>query len=138
MIFKTKTNEIINKIKTNNSDDIEFLDPNDTFINYIENELNIINMTRAELFKIIDIDYQNSYKIFSKTNKRPIKRDLAIKILIVLNKSFEEINQIFKKYSYPLLYPRDPRDYIIIVSLNQNHNITQLNNQLELNSHNKL
>ncbi len=129
------TNEIINDIK-HSIETIKY--PSDNFIKVeqfytlIQKRIKELSIKQINLIKEIGLDEQNGYKYLNGSKK--INRDLAIKILISLNYSFDEIQSLLKIYQYPILYPKIKRDYLIITSIINNNTVDKTNEVLSLNN----
>ncbi len=132
-MIKRNTNKIINEMKNKKAHNIErnkFLD-ND-FHTFINDKIKENNLQKIDLLKKANLDEKNGYKYLNGTKK--IKRDVALKILIILENDFDQIQNILKKYQYPVLYPKYKRDYIIISSILKKYDVDKTNEELKKNN----
>ena len=87
------------------------------FINYLDKLIKEKNISKATIIKLAGIDRTYGYQIFNG-RKNP-SRDKIIKICIAGKFTIEETNRLLSLGGYTRLYSRDPRDSIIIFSLNK-------------------
>lgn len=141
MIFNKDTEKLINGLKENsyksdNQDTLfsySFIQEHTSFNELVKSHLNRIQMSPAKLFKIIEVsDSQNAYKKLN--GSRPIERDLAIRILLAFKTPYEDVQEIFKNYEIPILYPKKTRDSIIIQSLFKKLSVDQTIDLLHSNN----
>ena len=130
------TKEIINNIKSKNTNSVIYTEDYFITINsfhiLLQNKIKELNIKSSNLISSADLDPKNGYKYLN--GKKKISRDLALKLLISLQYSFDEIQEILKIYQYPILYPKIKRDHIIISSILNNYNIIKTNELLGLNN----
>ena len=87
------------------------------FINYLAKLIKEKNISKATIIKLAGIDRTYGYQIFNG-RKNP-SRDKIIKICIAGKFTIEETNRLLSLGGYTRLYSRDPRDSIIIFSINK-------------------
>ncbi len=129
-MIKRNTNKIINEIKNKKSHNIDrnkFL--NNDFHTFINEKIKEKKLKKIDLLKRANLDEKNGYKYLNGTKK--VKRDVALKMLIILENDFDQIQSILKKYQYPVLYPKYKRDYIIISSIFKKYDVNKTNEELK-------
>ncbi|MEG1132303.1 MAG: hypothetical protein RSD77_08285 [Romboutsia sp.] len=95
------------------------------FFKYICSEKNI---SKSSLIKNSEIDRTYGYQILNGT-KKP-SRDKILKLCISANLNLEESNKALKLGNVGELYPKNPRDSVIIFGLNKNLDILKIDELL--------
>jgi hypothetical protein len=111
---------------------------------YIENEevslqtlcisdyLNLIieqqNISRARIIEKAGIDRVYGYEILR--GKKIPGRDTLLRFLISLKIEINDIQYILKNTEYPILYPKNMRDAIIIYGIQKSFDLDRLNAML--------
>lgn len=90
---------------------------NFNFIDYLDKLIKEKNISKATIIKLAGIDRTYGYQIFNG-RKNP-SRDKIIKICIAGKFTIEETNRLLSLGGYTRLYSKDPRDSIIMFSLNK-------------------
>lgn len=86
------------------------------------------NISKSSLIKNAEIDRTYGYQILSGT-KKP-SRDKILKLCISANLNLEESNKALKLGNVGELYPKNPRDSVIIFGLNKNLDILKIDELL--------
>lgn len=97
-------------------------------VELLSKRIQAIGLTKSDVLKKCDIDYKNGYKYLN--GERNFKRDLLLKILIVLQYSASEIQEILKKSKYPVLYIKHKRDLIIFEGVYKKKSLAEINDNL--------
>lgn len=135
MDFHNSTDELLNILKGEKK-----------FSNYIrENQREFISLSledclnqllsrkkldKAAVVRDSGLDRVYAYQLFNGQKKNP-SRDKLLAIFIAMKLTLEEIQTLLKHLKYPLLYPRDVRDSMIIFSIQQGYNVMNTNEKLE-------
>lgn len=90
---------------------------NFNFINYLDKLIKEKNISKANIIKLAGIDRTYGYQIFN--GRKNASRDKIIKICIAGKFTIEETNRLLSLGSYTRLYSKNPRDSIIMFSLNK-------------------
>lgn len=86
------------------------------------------NISKSSLIKNAEIDRTYGYQILNGT-KKP-SRDKILKLCISANLNLEESNKALKLGNVGELYPKNPRDSVIIFGLNKNLDILKIDELL--------
>lgn len=86
------------------------------------------NISKSLLIKNAEIDRTYGYQILNGT-KKP-SRDKILKLCISANLNLEESNKALKLGNVGELYPKNPRDSVIIFGLNKNLDILKIDELL--------
>ena len=70
-----------------------------------------------------------AYQIFSGKKDNP-SRDKVLALCIAMHLTLEEVQQLLKVTGYAVLYPKDKRDSIIIVGINNKNDVININSDL--------
>lgn len=131
------TNELFNEIqKTKNFE--TFLENNkDEMVSNNLSEcltklIRVKNKSKAEVVKKSNLNRSYAYQIFSGEKKHP-GRDKVIALCIGLELCIEETQSLLKSTGYRELYARDPKDAIVIYSLENSYDIIATNSLLDEN-----
>lgn len=124
------TDELLNILKNSSSveDYIEenFEDISDiTFTEYLNQCMQKVNMTRAEIIERSNIQKNYGYQIFDGS-KKP-SRDKVLALCFAMSLSLDETNRLLKLSDHAILYPRIKRDSIIIFALEQSTSFIDAN-----------
>lgn len=65
--------------------------------------------------------------------KKQLTRDRLLVVFFNLNYTYNEICRMLRSFHQPQLYPRDKRDYLIILGIQQNLSVDEINQNLERN-----
>lgn len=93
-------------------------------------------LSQSEISRRSGISKTYINELFSlrlEKRKKP-SRDVLIRIGFAMKLSKDEIDTLLKAASYKELYPRNPRDVAIMVSLEKGHSLEETNDYLEENS----
>lgn len=86
-------------------------------------------MTKSAVIEKANIDRVYGYQIFSGEKKNP-SRDKLIMLCIAMGCTVSNVQELMKKCSYPMLYPRIRRDSALIFSLEQKLSVIETNELL--------
>lgn len=131
--MKKKTDELLAILK-NKNDIHEYFSENceeimfDSLQDILEMFLKKKGKTKSEVLDSALLEKHYGYQIFSGM-KNP-SRDKLIMICFGLELSLDEIQQILKKCSYGVLYPRDRRDSVIIFAVHHKLSVIDTNELL--------
>lgn len=121
--MKETTTDSLNEVlkSTRPADIRKYLDENrekmlnekDSFGNFIRDMLEKYGRTQREVFIAADISERYGYKLLSG-EKHTSSRDYILRICISAGMNTEEVQQALRLYGMPVLYPRIPRDALVI------------------------
>lgn len=141
MIEKTtkELEEIL--MKTHAKDASSYLDDNwealytedNAFAKYMAETIKSKNLKKQRIFIEADIPERYGYKLLSG-EKTTRQRDVILRICYAAHFSVEETQQALKIYQMPLLYPKLPRDALLMIAFNERPgSIIDVNTFLEEN-----
>lgn len=99
-----------------------------SFPEYLEQWLTQKHLTRAEVVRRSNLNKAYVYQIFS--GKKYPSRDKVIALSFGLGLSAEEAQTLLKQAGYRELYPRDPRDALLLFALGKGMSILAANELL--------
>lgn len=127
------TEELENEIKE--ADDIlTYLEENkaemhlDSFPEYLKSWLKIKHLTKADVVHRSNLNRAYVYQIF--LGKKYPSRDKVIAIAFGLTLNSEETQTLLKQAGYRELYPRDPRDVLLLYAIKHGMTILEANELL--------
>ena len=127
MLYGMKnTDELAHEIQESN-DIISYFERNreemqtDSFSEYLEQWLRKKQLTRAEVVRASNLNKAYVYQIFS--GKKYPSRDKVIALTFGLHLTIEETQTLLKQAGYRELYPRDPRDALLLFALGRGMDI---------------
>ncbi|CEN25377.1 Helix-turn-helix domain [[Clostridium] sordellii] len=109
------------KITSNNFSDL-------SLPNFFQNICKEKGISKSDLIKNAEIDRTYGYQILNGT-KKP-SRDKLLKLCISASLDIEESNKALKLGNVGQLYPKNPRDSIIIFGINKKLNLFQIDELL--------
>lgn len=127
------TDELAHEIQESN-DIISYFERNreemqtDSFSEYLEQWLRKKQLTRAEVVRASNLNKAYVYQIFS--GKKYPSRDKVIALTFGLHLTIEETQTLLKQAGYRELYPRDPRDALLLFALGRGMDIISANELL--------
>ncbi len=134
MLYGMKnTDELAHEIQESN-DIISYFERNreemqtDSFSEYLEQWLRKKQLTRAEVVRASNLNKAYVYQIFS--GKKYPSRDKVIALTFGLHLTIEETQTLLKQAGYRELYPRDPRDALLLFALGRGMDIISANELL--------
>lgn len=95
---------------------------------YLEKLLEEKSLTKSDCIKHSGLDRTYAYQIFSGM-KKP-SRDKLLALCFAMKLTEEEVQTLLKHCGYTPLYPRVPRDGIILWALNQHFSVSDVNELL--------
>ncbi|MBR2523580.1 MAG: hypothetical protein IKE53_03980 [Clostridiales bacterium] len=125
------SHELDNYIRSLSDDTIQ-----KTFAGYISYMINEKSLSRAEVISRSLISRTYGYQIFDGT--RNANRDKIIALCISTGLTLEETTRGLEIAKEGILYPRDPRDAVIIYAINNKYTVRQLNSRLTENGFEEL
>ena len=127
------TDELVNEIK-NSSDILDYMEHNQTemqlnsFTECLNSWLKEKNLSKADVIKKSNLNRVYVYQIFS--GKKYPSRDKVIALAFGLGLNADETQAFLKQAGYRELYPRDPRDAILLFAINQGKRLMDANEML--------
>lgn len=85
---------------------------------YIKDILSQKGITQQRLFIRADIPERYGYKLLSG-EKRTRQRDVILRICYAAEMTLEETQRALQKYQLPELYPKIPRDALLMIVFNE-------------------
>ena len=108
------------------------------FANYMRAMLSVKGIRQQDLFVQADIPERYGYKLISE-EKHTRKRDIILRLCIAGGLSLKETQRALTIYGMADLYPRIPRDCVVIIALNRDiHNVHTVNEMLKENGFEEL
>ncbi len=127
------TDELIHEIKT--SDNIlDYLEKNsgemqmDSLPEYLKDWLRRKGLSKADVVRRSNLNRAYVYQIF--LGRKYPSRDKVIALAFGLGLDSDETQTLLKQAGYRELYPRDPRDALLLYSLSRGETILQANEAL--------
>lgn len=124
------TDELLKQIKSQRSIDNylnhnkeEFLDVNSG--EYIERLMTEKGLSKAEVIKRTNISRTYAYSLFDGTRKP--NRDHILQLSFAMELTFDETQILLKRTGFSALYPRNPRDSVIIFALENKKKLIEVN-----------
>ncbi len=99
-------------------DNRERMNGYDAFGVYMKGLLKERGMTQQSVFLKADIPERYGYKLLSG-EKRTKQRDVILRICYGAQMSLSETQRALRKYEMPQLYPKSPRDALIMIMFNE-------------------
>ncbi|MFI3200121.1 MAG: XRE family transcriptional regulator [Eubacteriales bacterium] len=99
-----------------------------SFAEYLDQWLTKQRITKADVVRLSNLNKAYVYQIFS--GKKHPSRDKVIALSFGLKLTLAESQVLLKQAGYRELYPRDPRDTLIIFSLSHSKSILETNDLL--------
>ena len=85
---------------------------------FIKQILKQKHLKQQDLFLAADIPERYGYKLLSG-EKHTRQRDIILRLCFAARMNLEEIQKALKLYGHPVLYPRFPRDAVLMVAANR-------------------
>lgn len=95
---------------------------------YISKLLDKLNLTKTDVIRKSELSEVYGYQIFS--GHRKPSRDSLLCICIAMNLSLEEVQSILKIAGLAMLYPKNKRDSIVIIGINNKRSVSDINTVL--------
>lgn len=131
-ILKTTSPDKIESFLSCNED--EFLKSEKPFAAYMRSCIKSKGILQQEVFANADISEGYGYKILSE-EKHTKQRDTIIRLCLGASLSLDETQRALKIYGMSPLYPRIPRDSVLMVAFNSHiYNIQEVNSLLAQNN----
>ena len=92
---------------------------------YLLDSIKQNNLTKARVIEKAGIDRIYGYEIFR--GKKIPSRDILLRMLLAMNTSLNDFQHILKNTGYPILYPKNMRDAIIIYGIQNSLDVDELN-----------
>jgi DNA-binding phage protein len=99
-----------------------------TIAGYLESILRQKGKKKSSVIEKAGIDRVYGYEIFR--GKKTPSRDTVLRLLLSLDLSLNETQYFLKNTQYPILYPKNIRDAIIIYGIQKSLGVIRLNNLL--------
>ena len=128
-----KTTDLLNELTGSNNIDKYFKDNQDSIVDSSLSEhlcqiFNERNLSKADVLKKANLNEIYGYQILA--GKRMPSRDKIISLCIGADFSIDDINYALKISGFAPLYPKTPRDSIIIYGIQKHLQIWQINENL--------
>ncbi len=132
--MKKTTEELLEILKSKKSIDDYFKNEIDELIfsslaEYLELLLNEKKLKKSDVIKKSNIDKNYAYQIFNGNKNNP-SRDKMIMLSIGMGLNVLETRKLLKIAKASDLYPRNPRDSVIIYCLNKGSDLIEVNELL--------
>lgn len=88
------------------------------FADYFREVLKTKSVMQKDVFLLADIPEKYGYKLISE-EKRTKQRDVILRLCYAATFTLDETQKALKLYELPELYPRIPRDALIMVCFNE-------------------
>ncbi len=127
------TDELIHEIKTS-TDILDYLEKNsaemqvDSLPEYLKDWLRRKGLSKADVVRRSNLNRASVYQIF--LGRKYPSRDKVIALALGLGLDSDEAQTLLKQAGYRELYPRDPRDALLLYSLSRGETILQANEAL--------
>lgn len=127
------TDELIHEIKAS-GDILDYLEKNsgemqvDSLPSYLKDWLKKKGLTKADVVRRSNLNRAYVYQIF--LGRKYPSRDKAIALAFGLGLDAEEAQALLKQAGYRELYPRDPRDALLLYAFSQGQGILEANELL--------
>ncbi len=127
------TDELIHEIKTS-TDILDYLEKNsgemqvDSLPEYLKDWLRRKGLSKADVVRRSNLNRAYVYQIF--LGRKYPSRDKVIALAFGLGLDSDEAQTLLKQAGYRELYPRDPRDALLLYSLSRGETILQANEAL--------
>ncbi len=127
------TDELIHEIKTS-TDILDYLEKNsgemqvDSLPEYLKDWLKRKGISKADVVRRSNLNRAYVYQIF--LGRKYPSRDKVIALAFGLGLDSDETQTLLKQAGYRELYPRDPRDALLLYSLSRGETILQANETL--------
>lgn len=130
---KTTDNLWKEMLKTNNVDDFIKNNPEDVFFNgleeFFEYQLKTKNLKSGKVYEAAMLERHFGHQII--TGARGATRDKIIQLCFGLKLDLREAQQFIKISGNRELYPRDPRDAVIIFAIKDGKSLMDVNIELQ-------
>ena len=87
------------------------------FSEYVRAVIKRRGCTQQGVFRMADIPERYGYKLVSG-EKRTNRRDILLRLFLAAGFSLEEVERALKLYGMAELYPRFPRDAVLMIAFN--------------------
>ena len=124
---KEKTTELLTEVlKTARPSEVDAIlerfaaklsDEDGAFQSYVRALFRQKGLRQQDIFLMADIPERYGYKLISgeKTTQR---RDILLRIFLASGFSLDEVQHALRLYGMPMLYPRFPRDAVLMIAIN--------------------
>ncbi len=127
------TDDLVNEIKES-SNILDFLAENheemqlNGLVSYLEEWLREKDLTKADVVRRSNLNRAYVYQIF--LGRKYPSRDKVIALAFGMGLTAEETQKLLKQASYRELYPRDPRDALLLYAVEHDMTILDANELL--------
>lgn len=97
----------------------------------ILNDIKSIGYSLSRFADECGIQHSHLYDFLN--GKKQLSRDRLLVLFFNLNYSYSEICQLLRCFHQPQLYPRDKRDYLILLCIQNKLSVDEINQELERN-----
>lgn len=88
------------------------------FCDYIRDLIKEKGLRQQDVFLMADIPERYGYKLISE-EKRTKQRDIILRLCYAAEMTLEETQRALEIYQMPMLYPKYPRDALLMIAFNQ-------------------
>ena len=89
-----------------------------SFVVYMDEIIAGKGMKRQDIFQKADIPWKYGYKLLSG-EAHTKDRDKLLRLFFAMGLSLKEAQRALELYGMPALYPKNPRDAVLIIALNR-------------------
>lgn len=89
-----------------------------SFFVYMDEIISKKNLKRQDIFQRADLPQKYGYKLLSGESHTK-DRDKLLRIFIAIGMNLKEVQRALALYGMPVLYPKKPRDAVLIVAINE-------------------
>lgn len=94
------------------------IDDEKVFVEYFKSLFKEKGVSQQKVFLMADIPERYGYKLLSG-EKRTRQRDVILRICYAAEFTLNETQRALKKYGMPQLYPKVPRDALLMIAFNE-------------------
>lgn len=126
------TNEILQQLLQGSQSELEKLLPqlhSRSFSEYLNALSEACGMSKAEVIRESGIPRTYAYQLFQGT--RVPSRDKVLTLAIVLGCTIEECDRLLTLAAHQRLYAKDPRDALILFSINRRESLDKIEERLD-------
>ncbi len=105
------------------------LSPANDFYSFIRTKLKENSISQKTLFVKADISETYGYKLLSG-EKKTRQRDVILRMLIAAKLDFDEVQSALHKYGMEELYPKNKRDALLIMCINEKRDMVSQVNEI--------
>ena len=108
---RTHVSEFRDYLKENGD---SMLGEQNSFSSYVKDMIRRNHLTQQTVFLMADVPERYGYKLLSG-EKRTVQRDVILRICSAAEMTDAEVQRALEKYGMPKLYPKIPRDALLLI-----------------------